>query len=228
MLFDGYSGLMSQQSSISKNSKNYDFPTLLNGEAIAESSIRFGEKTVDPFLLKEFSKLKFSGTICDLGCVLCTRLSKICKLTNHPGLGFDNIPEVIEDAINASVDDKLISCECHDIKKLEGIWEDVVVLMQCFVFHDFVPEIRCKGVIDSYLNNFPNLKNFFYVDIVAPSQSQQDMMPGFDYVHGLMKIKTRTYEETIQMFKDSRFEVTKETPIRGLPNTFLWILSPKM
>ena len=99
--------------------------------------------------------------------------------------------------------------------------------MHYFEFHDFTPNEKSIKIIDSFLENFPKLKCFFYMDIVTPSESQGDIMPGYDYVHGLMGIKTRTYEETMEVFIKSRFEVIKERPIVGLPNTYLWVLSLK-
>lgn len=62
---------------------------------------------------------------------------------------------------------------------------------------------------------------------VSPSPSNNQILPGFDYVHALLGIPTRTYEETISMFKKSAFFIEKELAIPELPNTFLWILSPK-
>ena len=70
-------------------------------------------------------------------------------------------------------------------------------------------------------------KYFFYVDIVTPSQSQNGFFPGFDYVHGLLGIPIRTYEETLKMFDRLNYTMVKEICIPDLPNTFLWILSPR-
>jgi hypothetical protein len=230
MLFEGYAPLMGNQGSIAKRLVSESKASrMLNGESIAEASISFGKQTVDPIIFDEFMSLTFSGTICDLGCGICTRLSEICKMTNHHGLGIDSCSEVVKKAKVSLKSSKnlLVSCQHGDITNLEGVWEDIVILMQYFVFHDFTPEKKCISIIDSFLNNFPNLKYFFYVDIVAPSDSHPQMMPGYDYVHGLMGIKTRTYEETIKMFDKSKFEIVKERPIEALPNTFLWVLSPK-
>lgn len=225
MLFSGYSDLIKCQSDISKNSLSHNTGSLLKGEVIANASILFGKDTVDPIILNEFSSLNFLGTICDLGCGAGTRLLELCEKTSHSGLGFDNDLEVVDLAKNNNRNSNIIF-QHQDITNLEGIWEDVVITMQYFVFHDFNSK-KCIDILNSYLSNFPNLRYFYYLDIVSPSPEKNDIMPGFDYVHGLQGICPRTYEETIDMFCRSRFSLVKELSIPGLPNTFLWVLAPE-
>lgn len=224
IFFDGYGDLVSNQRRIVHNDVK-DLRSLVHHASVSEASVLISDRIVDPVVLREFKHLKFSGTICDLGCGYGTKLSKICKETKNPGLGFDSEPEVIEQA--RSIIDSHVSLELGDITNLQGIWEDVVILMQSFVFHDFFPENRCIKIMNSYLDNFPNLKCFFYIDIMTPSSQKNQLFPGFDYIHGLLGIPTRTYEETIRMFHQSDYLIAKEIPILDLPNTFLWILFPK-
>jgi hypothetical protein len=224
IFFDGYADLISKQGRIVRNKIQHP-ESLMRGPSISEASILISDQAVDPILLREFDRLKFSGTICDLGCGYGTKLSKICKLTNNDGLGFDCERHVIEEA-RKSVD-KHVSLEVGDITNLEGIWEDVVILMQSFLFHDFNPEDTCIKIMNSYLSNFPNLRYFFYIDIMSPSAAKNKIFPGFDYIHGLLGIPTRTYEETLHMFHRSNYSIEKEIPISDLPNTFLWILTPR-
>lgn len=229
MLFDGYSKLIETQEAIKaeNNVSTVQLQRHLKGKEIADASIIFGEKTIDPIILEELKRTNFNGTICDLGAGLCEKLIKICKEIDVPGLGIDSNHDVIQSA-NQKIQRSQVNnlyAEQGDITSLEGVWEDVVILMQCFVFHDFNPNELAVKILNSYVKNFPNLKLFFYVDIVSPSESHPNLMPGFDYVHGLMKIKPRTYEETIQMFNQSKFNVAKEISIDSLPNTYLWILS---
>jgi hypothetical protein len=224
MLFDGYGDLMAMQKQIARK-KIHKPSKLMRGTSISQSAVLLAKNTIDPVLLKEFSKLKFSGTICDLGCGYARMLSQVCEATGNPGLGFDSESKVVAQT-KKLYDRSKIDIELGDICKLHGIWEDVVILMQCHVFHDFTPSKKCINIMNSFLNNFPNLKYFFYIDSVAPSADSDKILPGFDYVHGLLGISPRTHEETLEMFDQSNYSLVKEVPITGLPNTFLWVLSP--
>lgn len=224
IFFDGYANLVAQQAQIAQNQTKYK-KKLIKGAAVSKASIHISEKLIDPIIIREILKVNLSGTICDLGCGYATMLAKICKETGNPGLGFDSEPKVIKQ-VRKRLKKTNIMVELGDISNLEGTWEDVVILMQCHVFHDFNPEQKCIEIMNSYLKNFPNLKCFFYIDTVAPSPAKNEIFPGFDYVHGLLGIQTRTYEETIKMFSESMYIMIKEVALE-LPNTFLWVLIPK-
>lgn len=225
IFFDGYSGLVANQAEIVKVGKSHNLEKLVKWASVSKSSIQISEQRLDPVILKEIADLKVSGTICDLGCGHGTMLSKICSQIGNCGLGFESYLQTVEEARKQA--HSKVKIELADITNLQGVWEDVVVLMQAFVFHDFNPESKCVDIMNSYLKNFPNLSQFLYIDIVTPSAAKPDLFPGFDYVHGLLGIPTRTYEQTLEMFSQSSYEVQKEVSITGLPNTFLWILSPK-
>ena len=225
IFFDGYGNLIAKQSQISKG-KIKNQMRLIKGNVVSRASVLISEKMTESLILKEFNALKLSGTICDLGCGYAATLSKICKETGNPGLGIDSEAKVVRKA-KKRFENTNITVELGDISKLQGAWEDVVILMQCHVFHDFTPEQKCIDIMNSYMDNFPNMKCFFYVDIVSPSDTHNRILPGFDYVHGLLGIQTRTYEETVQMFKRSNYNVIKEISFPDMPNTFLWLLVPK-
>lgn len=222
IFFDGYGKLVANQSEIVKKRPKHVFK-LIRGESVSRASRFISDKTTHPVILNVFSHLKFKGTICDLGCGYGDLLAKINRKTGYPGLGFESQPEVVKRA-NSKIT-KNVVIERANITSLSGIWEDVVILMQSFVFHDFNPANYCAKLINSYLKNFPNLKYFFYADIVSPSHSHPDIFPGFDYVHGLLGTQTRTYEETLKMFSLTKFHIMKEIKIDKLPNTYLWILA---
>lgn len=226
MLFEGYAPLMAQQGEISREIDGQG--SLLNGKAIAEASVLFGNETVDPILVDVLEGLDFSGPICDLGAGNCERLIKLHNQKGWAGLGIDNCKAVVEETEkNLRNYSYNVSCQFGDVTNLKSIYPDIQVLMQFFVFHDFVPTKTCVDLINSLVVNFPSLKYFVYVDIVAPSLSHPEMMPGFDYVHGLLGIKTRTYEETVEMFERTVFDIGVEKAIEGLPNTYLWVLEKK-
>jgi len=227
MVFEGYAPLMAKQGEISSGDEG-DQGSLLNGKAIAEASVLLGNDTVDPVLVEILESLEFSGPICDLGAGNCERLIKLYNLKGWPGLGIDNCQEVVEQTAKRLKHYNYdVSCQQGDITNMTAVFNDVQVLTQFFVFHDFVPTGKCVEFINSLLKNFPSVRYFIYVDIVAPSFSHPEMMPGFDYVHGLMGIKTRTYEETMEMFKKTRFGLVEERKIEGLPNTYMWVLERK-
>lgn len=225
MLFDGYADLIAHQNQISN--KEINNPAyFIRGSSISKAAVELAKNTFDPILMNEFSNLKISGLICDLGCGYGKMLSQICQQTGNPGLGFDNEQHVVHEA-QKIFQETNISIQHKDIMNIQGLWEDVSALIQCHVLHDVRPDECCINIINSYLNNFPKLKYFFYLDTVSPSHSHNSILPGFDYVHGLLGLVPRTYEETINMFSQSHYNVFKEIAIPLLPNTFLWILTPK-
>jgi len=197
----------------------------INHTSVIRGSNLLGEEFIDKVILKELSRLSISGTICDLGCGDGRRLLKICKSFKCNGLGFELEYSSLK-YTKGQVHKSVQICEA-DITKLHGIWNDVGVLIQVMVMHDFTSENACRTTINSFMHHFPNIKFFLYCDIVAPSRSLRTQLPGFDYIHSLLGIKTRTYEETIKLFKKTKFQITKEIPIIKMPNTFLWVLTPK-
>lgn len=224
VLFDGYGNLMSHHKELAAGEIE-DPKKLLRGPSISNAAVQLAASAFDSLILEEFKHLKFSGTICDLGCGLGRMLLKICELTNNPGLGFDNESKVVEQA-QKMLQNTPVSVERGNITQLNGVWEDVVILLQCHVFHDFESK-TCVKIMNSFLGNFPNLKYFYFLDTVAASSDSIEMLPGFDYVHGLLGISPRTYEETLKMFDSSKYNVVKEVKVARLPNTFLWVLTPK-
>lgn len=226
-LFIGYNDLITKQSEL-PTERIDDYFQFINCTMIAKSAIQYGEEWVDPILETELNKHLIRGTICDLGCGMCTRLIKLCELTGLKGLGIENEQNVVECAKKIVADtNAFINVEEGDITNLSGTWEDVTTVMQNFVFHDFLPDIHCIKILNSYLKHFPNLQYFYYVDIVSPSSFNVPIFPGFDFIHGLMGKAPRSYKKTIDMFHDSKYKILKEVKIEGLPNTYLWILSPE-
>lgn len=226
MLFDGYGSLMSEQKKIALN--RIKFPSkLMKGDSIAEASIDFGKDTVDPIISKIFKRYNIKGTICDLGCGIGARLSWLCHETGNSGLGIENNDKALHIARNKFKSNKSLSFEKGDICHLEGVWEDVAVVMQYFVFHDFVINKNCVSILNSCLDVFPNLKFFIYVDVLSSSDGDRSIMPGYDYVHGLLGISTPTYNDIIKLFNESNYFVIDEFSMPNMPNTFTWILVPK-
>ena len=224
MVFEGYGELMAKGALIASD-KIADPEKCLNGESIALSSIQFGEKAVDPLVIDVVKKLKLKGTICDLGCGSADRLLKLCKATSLPGLGLDANSEAVKIAKKLTESNPSISIQKADAANLDGIWEDVQVLMQCFMTHDIFPDEQFVRSLSSYRKNFPNMKYFIVIDIVAPEEDLASHMPGYDYVHGLLGIETRKHARFASLFAKSGYKIHEEFPI-GMPNTYLWVLSP--
>ncbi len=223
MVFDGYGELMAKGVPIAfdkiKKPEKY-----LKGAAIALSSIQFGEK-VDPVVAEVIKKFRLKGTICDVGCGSADRLLRLCKETSLPGLGLDSSQEAVTIAKKAAKNHQNINIECANAAKLEGVWEDVQLLMQCFMTHDIFPDDQFVESLSSYCKNFPNLKYFLVIDIVAPEDSFESHMPAYDYVHGLLGIETRKYERFTSLFLQAGYKIAKEISI-DMPNTYLWVLKP--
>lgn len=221
MVFEGYGELIAKGVPIAFG--KIDKPgKYLNGASIALSSIQFGEK-VDPIVVDVVKKLQIKGTICDMGCGSAYRLLKLCKATSLPGLGLDASHEAVKIARKLTAENPLINIEKGDAENLEGIWEDVQVLMQCFMTHDIFPDEKFIQSLSSYRKNFPNLKYFIVIDIVAPEEDHTSHMPAFDYVHGLLGIETRKYDHFTLLFSKAGYKMVKEIQI-DMPNTYVWVL----
>jgi len=223
MVFDGYGELMAKGAPIAlgkvKHPEKY-----LNGASIALSSIQFGEKA-DSIVIEMVKKLKFNGTICDLGCGSADRLFKLCKATSLKGLGLDASTEAVNIAKKLTKKHPKISIEKADVRNLKGVWEDVQMLMQCFMTHDIIPDEQFIESLSGYRKNFPNLKYFLVIDIVAPEANLASYMPAYDYVHGLLGIETRRYDRFTSLFLKAGYKIFKKAVI-DLPNTYLWVLKP--
>jgi cyclopropane fatty-acyl-phospholipid synthase-like methyltransferase len=172
-------------------------------------------------------KLKPKGTICDLGCGTGHKLMKICQATRRPGLGIDIDNDAFVSDKSLSVGGTNISLELGDVAKLDGVWEDIDIVLQSFVAHGFFPDDRYVSILASYQNNFPHMKYFVIVDIVSPDDSLESFMPGYDYVHGLLGLETRSHERTVKLFTNAGYEIAKQVSVPSLPNTFIWILKVK-
>lgn len=225
MVFDGYGELMAKSVPIAFN-KVKKPEKYLNGAAIALSSIQFGAK-VDPVVAEVIKKLRLQGTICDVGCGSADRLLRLCKETSLPGLGLDSSHAAVAIAKKAVENNQKVHIEYANAANLEGVWEDVHLLMQCFMTHDIFPDDQFIESLSAYRKNFPNLKYFLVIDIVAPEDSLESHMPAYDYVHGLLGIETRKHERFTSLFLQAGYKIAKEVPI-DMPNTYLWVLKPKV
>lgn len=218
MLLGGYGNLM-VRSIVKKPTR---FP--IHDTEVAIASIPFGKNSIDPIVLEEISFLCPKKTICDLGCGIPQRLIDFCTIFGTQGLGLDCSKNTLNIGKKLIKSHPNITLEREDITKLQKIWANVDILMQYFVLHDITPPSKCIAVLNAYRVHFPNFRYFVYIDIVF-STDDSDHMPGFDYVHGLQNIQTRTYEETLHLFKEASLTIYKERRIDTLPNTYLWILS---
>jgi hypothetical protein len=226
LIYDGYRYVLANQLK-TIGDEVHDFSKWVDWEAVARASIPFGENTIDPMVSEMIHSMQIQGTICDLGCGAATRLINLCHTTRTKGLGIEFADETVELAKKNTKNIEQISIEKGNIMNLRSVWEDVNLIMQFFVMHDVTPNEKCRCVIDSYVKAFPNVDRFIYTDIVAPSESVPTQLPGFDYVHSLLGVQTRSYEETMRIFEASKFRIVQEEAILNLPNTFIWVLQPK-
>lgn len=226
MVFEGYGELMAKgvQIGLGKVKQPEKF---INEASVAKSSVQFGESAVDLEVETLIKSLNIKGTICDLGCGSADRLLKLCKATNLPGLGLDSSAAAVRIARKTTKSYPLIEIEQEDGANLQGVWEDVQVLMQCFMIHDICPDQKLVECLISYKRNFPNLEYIVIVDIVAPDDPVSTFMPAFDYVHGLLGIDTRRYDRFVSLFERSGYDLAKEVSL-NMPNTYLWVLKKKI
>lgn len=218
MLLGGYGNLL-VRSIVETPSQS-----LVHDCEVAKASIPFGKNSIDPIVLEEMPFLQPNGTICDLGCGIPTRLINFCTQFGMPGLGIDYSKKTLDIGKKLIKQYEKITLERGDVTQLKKIWRDVDIVMQYFVLHDITPASKCISVLENYQIQFPNFRYFLYIDIVFSLTKEH--MPGFDYVHGLQNIQTRSYEETVELFTKASLTIHKERKIERLPNTYLWILTP--
>lgn len=223
MLFDGYAGLYTHQSQLALNEAG-EMPNLPDGRAIARAASLLSREFIEPLVVPMVQSLGVRGSVCDLGCGHGQMLGEICSAAGTSGIGFEICSEVVE-AARSRFAGQPVEIEQGDVTNLNGVWEDVSVLIQCHVFHDLIAKPKCTDLLSSFRTTFPNHRYFFYIDTVAATPGDSaSALPGFDYVHGLLGVKPASYEETTSMFRKSGYMIERETPIKGLPNTILWVL----
>ncbi len=219
----GYRKLFEKQLQLLKNPNNFKFSDI-DFASIALSSVEFGKEDLEPLLIKVFKNFYKKGTICDLGCGTAEKLVNICKITKAPGLGIEQSQEVINESKQFTKNYPEIEVIKGSIKNLKGVWEDVTTSLISFVLHDIDSEKNCEKILRSYKKNFPRMQSLIIIDIVSLSKSIPSIMPGFDYVHGLQGILPRTYEKTIEIFKNANYKILDEIRVPNMPNTFIWVL----
>lgn len=223
-IYDGYSQLFINFFKDFESEKKIE--AQINDEAIVKGSDSLASNFIGPFIMRQFFNLDIEyGTICDLGCGDCSRLNFITQHTPFTGLGIDISRKAVKLAQKYLRVNKKLKVMCEDITSLKNQFPEVNILMQTMVMHDF-PRSKICEMLTSYLSIFPNMQYFFYCDVVAPCSNLKSLLPGFDYIHAMLGIKTKSYDETLSMFQDSCYEVVEEHKIDNLNNTFLWILKP--
>lgn len=223
--FKGYRKLFEKQFDLLDNPINWSDADI-DYSSVAQASINFGLEDLDPLLLELFKKINPKGTICDLGCGTAEKLTKICKELNVSGLGIEKDSKVLKSSKQFTKSYDRIEVIQGDITDLNGIWEDVEIVMTSFVFHDIIPADTSKKLLNSLIKHFPRLRCLLVVDIVSFSMDFPNILPGFEYVHGLQGMIPRNYEENLEVFSKGGFKVANEIQVPNMPNTFIWVLEP--
>ncbi len=221
----GYRKLFAKQDLLLKHPQELSISDI-DFATIALTSNDFSAHAIDPLLMDIVKNIKPKGTFCDLGCGTGEKLKKICKALNLSGLGIEQDAQAFKQESVAHSNSPQIEIIQGDITDLKEVWEDVDVVMMCFVCHDFASAPFCIEKLNSLLYHFPHLQSLIILDIVSPSESMTSILPGFDYVHGLQGMTPRNYEETIDLFGNTRFHISEEFPVSELPNTYIWVLKP--
>lgn len=224
--FHGYRKLLAKQYDLLNHPNDWD-DTDIDFLSIAEASSNFGSRDLLPLLYNVFEHIiKPKGTICDLGCGVGDKLLSICSHLKKPGLGVEKSKETVKQAKNFLSNQNDIEIIKGDIKKLDGIWEDVDVVMVNFVYHDFSTKESLK-FLKNIKTNFPRLKFLVISDIVSFSEKHSSIFPGFDYVHGCQGITVRDFSEIKSSFKFGNYSINFECQVENMPNTYVWVLQPK-
>lgn len=227
MLFVGYGNLFSKQNEILSGTENPNYYDLDN-EVISKGCSGIPVSDLEIELRTFIQGLAPQGIICDLGCGIGHRLIELHKLLGVRCLGIDLCWESIQEANNSVIAIPLVNFIVGDVRKLNYVWEDVEILMQCFMTHDISPKKAFLDTLSSYKVAFPNMEYFIVLDVFSSDSSEKNkkFAPGFDYIHGLQGISTRSYDETISLFAESGFRVELDIRSKTFPNTCLWILKP--
>ena len=219
--FVGYQKLLSKQFQLVDSPQEWnlgdiDFPE------VAAASTQFGKNNFNPALLKTINLLSPKRTICDLGCGSGAKLAEICKATKSQGLGIEQSFDTVKAAKQMLQKNSDLEIIQGDILSLDGIWEEVEIVMTSFVYHD-IPTKKTGTFLLSLKKHFPRFRYIIIADIVSPSEDIKSIMPGFDYVHGLQNMSPRHYKATLQTFTDADFRVVQEIYVPNMPNTYIWV-----
>lgn len=223
LIYNGYRNVLSNQFRIASDEPSQNWG-LVDSLAVSRASVDFGEETVNEMILNTILDTPYRG-ICDLGCGEATRLFYICRKLKMRGLGIDISEKSIRKAQNSLRAKDKINLTIKDITKLNKTYPEVEIVLQSFVMHDITGK-KFHDTVRSFHSTFSNLKMFIYIDAFAPDDSCPTQLPGFDYIHSLLNIKTRTRGETLLLLKKAGFHLIKETLIPELPNCYMWVLTP--
>ena len=222
--FIGYRKLLANQFELVNSLGVVDNESDIDFTSVAMASIGFGEEDLDPLILKLFRSINPKGTVCDLGCGTGQKLAKICNMLGTHGLGIDQDRGAVVAGRSRFKDVNNIEFVEGDITKLNGVWEDVEVVLISFVFHDVIGDTEATYFLNSLKIHFPHIRCVVIVDIMSFSEERPTVMPGFDYVHGLQGVTPRSYDETVGIFEKANLSVLDEVHIPNMPNTYMWIL----
>ncbi len=227
MLFVGYGNLFSKQNEIFSGTKSPDYYDLDN-EAISKGCSGLPVLDLETELCNFIQRVGPRGIICDLGCGAGHRLIELHKLLGVRGLGIDLCKESIKEANKLVKENPMLNFIVSDVRKLKCVWEEVEILMQCFMTHDISPKKAFLDTLYSYKRALPNMKYFIVLDVFSSDSSEKNkkFAPGFDYIHGLQGISTRNHDETIDLFIEAGYAVELDIRSKTFPNTCLWILKP--
>lgn len=225
MLFLGYRRLFSKQYEIFKGTEYPNYSDL-DCKAIAKGCSGLPISDLEIQIHNFIKEVLPQGTVCDLGCGSGNRLLSLHKSLGVRCLGIDQSAEAIAEANQSITENVLVEFIVADVLKLNRVWEDVSILMQCFMTHDISPKQNFLETMESYKIAFPNMKYFLILDVFSSDEINKEFAPGFDYIHGLQGIPTKNYNETIGLFIEADFRIKLNCRSKIFPNTCLWILEP--
>jgi len=222
--FLGYRNLLSKQKELAMNTTDWKQKDLDFLE-IAKASDQFGPGENAQHVIDLLNSRGVKNTICDLGCGTGEMLYQICDQLGTPGLGIDQNQKTIDKSrIRFKNTNPKMSFIRGDVTKIQGIWEDVQAVLLSYVFHDIRLNEKAENFLRELSQHFPRMSYLIVVDIVSYSERYPNILPGFDYIHGLQGFTPRTYEENLEVFERSNLQIEEEIEVPGMNNTFIWLL----
>ena len=177
--------------------------------------------------------------LADLGCGDATRLAHF--LVHHPGahgIGIERssaATAIAQKNIAANnLAERMIVVNADCLDRLETVafpTNNVDCVVSFFLLHDLLSQMQGSfaKVAEAVLRNFPNAETVIFADTTIDDWRSRSAAPpifarGFQLVHTMMGVKTRTLQEYIECFSGAPLNLASTVPL-GVPNSYLFLFS---
>jgi phenylpyruvate C(3)-methyltransferase len=209
-----------------------------DGFAVAESSALIGRCFVDPTLKQVILDEPFAK-ICDLGCGNANRLIQIISGDNDAtGVGVELDKKAADLAvetvrrINLQHRISIYNTNVKDISAKSALYQDVDLLLMCFMGHDLWPAERAKIAFLNFRESFKSCTRFIMADTVRvplkddeTSQQVPIFRLGFQAVHSMMRQYLPSHTEWLELFNETGWQLKRTIPL-GVSDSIVYELKP--